>query len=150
MGQMQVSSPQDEPGKGENMPSTILFLCPHNAAKSVIAAACFNQQAAQSGLAWTAVSAGTEPAAQVSLAVVQLLLGDGIDVSGHRPRSVTHDDLETANRVISLGCAPESLPARVDIEHWNDVPLPSQNVHTAYTVIQTHVHQLITNLKVRR
>jgi arsenate reductase (thioredoxin) len=150
MGQPKVSSKQNEPGSGESMPSTLLFLCPHNAAKSVIAAACFNQQAAASGLAWTAISAGTEPAAHVSSVVVQLLLSYGLDASGHQPRPVTYDDLATADRVISLGCAPASLPARVGIEHWNDVPLPSQNVHDAYAVIQTHVHQLVTNLKARR
>ncbi len=43
------------------MPRTVLFLCPHNAAKSVIAAALFAREAARRGLAIHADSAGTEP-----------------------------------------------------------------------------------------
>jgi protein-tyrosine-phosphatase len=42
------------------MSDRILFLCPHNAAKGVIAAAYFNRFAQQIGLLWVADSAGTE------------------------------------------------------------------------------------------
>ena len=129
------------------MRSVILFLCPHNAAKSIMAAAYFNQQAAASGLTWTAVSAGTEPSDHISPAVVHLLRSQGMDVSQQQPRRVTSNDLETATRVISLGCATESLPVTVGIEHWHDLPLPSQDLHRAYDVIHQHVTQLLVQLK---
>ena len=52
------------------VPRTILFLCPHNAAKSVIAAAYFDQLAAGRGLLYRGDSSGTDPDERPSLAVV--------------------------------------------------------------------------------
>ena len=88
---------------------TILFLCPHNAAKSVIAAAYFTRLARDRGLDYQAASAGTSPDAAPSPAVVAMLRDEGIDVAGYRPRRVTAEDLTSAHRVISLGCDPADL-----------------------------------------
>jgi arsenate reductase len=64
---------------------TFLFLCPHNAAKSVLAAAYFDQLARERGLDYRAASAGTTPDAAPSLAVVAMLRDEGVDVAGYRP-----------------------------------------------------------------
>ncbi|MBZ0305562.1 MAG: hypothetical protein K8I82_05795 [Anaerolineae bacterium] len=50
---------------------TILFLCPHHAAKSVLAEAYFNR--AMSGTDFQATSAGTEPDEAVMPSVAELL-----------------------------------------------------------------------------
>ena len=92
---------------------TILFLCPHNAAKSVIAAAYFDRLARERGLDYRAASAGTSPDAAPSPAVVAMLRDEGIDVAGYRPRHVTTEDLTSAHRVISLGCDPGDLDGDV-------------------------------------
>src|SRR5215510_10482288 len=113
------------------MTDTILFLCPHHAAKSVIAEAYFNRLAQQMGLPYTADSAGTEPDAQVSPAVAAMLLAEGIDVSGHQPRRVTTAELQDAARVISMGCDLADLdiaPERVTT--W-DIPAVSQDMPAA-------------------
>ena len=89
--------------------ATILFLCPHNAAKSVLAAAYFDRLARERGLDYRAASAGTNPDDAPSPAVVAMLRDEGIDVAGHRPRRVTTEDLTSAHRVISLGCDPDDL-----------------------------------------
>lgn len=123
---------------------TILFLCPHNAAKSVIAAAYFNQLAEQSALLVTADSAGTEPSEAVPALVVALLAKDGIDVAHYQPRQVTADDLRDAERIISMGCTPEVLaiaPERIEL--WSDVPPLSQEPDRASAIIRAHVEQLI-------
>jgi arsenate reductase len=69
------------PGVDQHMNQTILFLCPHNAAKSVIAAAYFNQLACEKGLAFVGNSAGTEPSDTVSAVVVTMMKAEGLDVS---------------------------------------------------------------------
>src|SRR5687767_1728452 len=107
------------------MTSTILFLCPHHAAKSVIAQAYFNRLAQQKNLPFAADSAGTEPDDNVSPAVANMLLAEGMDVRDHQPRRVTAAELDQAARVISIGCALADLeiaPERV--ESW-DVPMVS-------------------------
>src|SRR5215216_6420094 len=86
------------------MSNRIVFVCPHGAAKSVIAAAYCQQLASQSGLALHVTSAGTEPDAEVPPAVVTLLRAEGIDVADHRPRRVSLEELASAGRIISLGC----------------------------------------------
>ena len=129
------------------MPATILFLCPHNTAKSVIAAAYFNRLVEQQGLSFTADSAGTETATVVSAAVAALLHREGMDVSQQQPRPVTPKELVAAYRVISLGCTPEALglpPTRVD--QWLDIPLVSEDLSGAREAIQRHVAALVTEL----
>lgn len=127
--------------------ATILFLCPHNTAKSVIAAAYCERLATDRGLNLRAISAGTEPDPAVSPPVVEMLRAEGIDVSGQRPRRVTCEELGTAWRVVSLGCDVGHLaPAGLAIEHWNDVPSPSLNLAEAREAIHAHVTRLVEEL----
>ena len=129
------------------MNPTVLFLCPHHAAKSVFAEAYFNQLAHQRQLPFRAESAGTEPDDHVSPVVVKLLLEDGMDVSGHQPKRVTANQLEQAQSIISMGCTPDELgvePQRVEM--WTDVPPVSQEPQQAQSKIRAHVETLINQL----
>ena len=130
------------------MRERIVFLCPHGAAKSVIAAAYCQQLADQWGIPLHATSAGTEPDAEVPPAVLALLRADGIDVADYRPRRVTVEVLATAHCIITLGCDLGDLerPGMV-IERWDDVPPPSQNLHGARDRIRYHVEQLVVAIK---
>jgi Low molecular weight phosphotyrosine protein phosphatase len=128
------------------MSQTILFLCPHNAAKSVIAAAYFNQLAQENGLIFTGDSAGTEPSESVSPVVAAMLSSEGLDVSGYKPRHVAPEELQTAARTISIGCTPEELGTEEGVEYWDDVPMVSQNPEGAREAIRTHVRQLVAQL----
>ena len=125
----------------------VLFLCPHNAAKSVLAVAEFDRLAQQRGLSIRADSAGTEPDAAPSLAVVAALLADGIDVTNHRPRRVTAEDLAAAHRIITLGCDIAALvPPGASIVSWDDVPPVSRDLEGAWTAIRQHVERLVVEL----
>ena len=126
---------------------TILFLCPHNAAKSVIAAAYFNQAASAAGLAWRADSAGTEPSEHVGAIVVKMLAEDGLDVSGYQPRKVTPLELQSVDRMISIGCTPDELSgAAKPVEYWDDVPMVSQDAQGSREAIRQHVTTLVQSL----
>jgi arsenate-mycothiol transferase len=130
------------------MKLTILFLCPHNAAKSVMAAVYCQQLATEYGLNLNITSAGTEPDAVVSAAVAQLLQAEGLDVTGHIPRQVTDKELETAHLTISMGCdIQEFTPKNGKVEYWDDVPPPSQALIAARDLIYTKVEQLVSKLK---
>ncbi len=129
------------------MSRTVLFLCPHNAAKSVIAAADFDRLAAERGLAARADSAGTEPDPGPAPAVVAALGNEGIDVSGHRPRRVTAADLAGDWRMVSLGCDAAALPpAGPRLERWDDVPPPGQDLAAARDDIRRRVARLVDEL----
>ena len=130
---------------------TILFLCPHNAAKSVLAAAYFDTMAVERGLPFRADSAGTEPDEQPSPAVVAALQADGIDVAGHRPRVVTVEDLASAYRVISLSCDVESIvSSSVRVDRWDDVPPASRDLAASHEAIRCHLDALFDELAAKR
>jgi protein-tyrosine-phosphatase len=126
----------------------ILFLCPHNAAKSVFAVAHFERLVRERDLPYRADSAGTEPADAPAPAVVAALGSEGIDVADHRPRRLTEEDLTRARRVVSMGCDLRgSVPPGVRVEQWDDVPLVSQDLEAAHAAIRRRVEALVTELE---
>jgi protein-tyrosine-phosphatase len=126
------------------MTRKVLFLCPHGAAKSVIAAAYAERLAALYELELEVDFAGTEPDEETSSAVVAKLRSEGIDVSEYVPRLVTAGDLDGADWVISMGCdvEPKSVPGG-EILHWKDVPPPSQDLDGAFHSIRNHLDRFI-------
>jgi hypothetical protein len=126
---------------------TILFLCPHNAAKGVMAEAYFNHRVQQERLPFLADSAGTEPSEQVWPTIIELLQREGIPLTSRIPRKVTRDDILHAFQVISLGCAieeVEGLPRQFTF--WEGVPLASTDLLLSWIAIRHHVDQLIADL----
>ena len=77
---------------------TVVFVCQHGAAKSVLAAALLEHLAAERGTPLRALARGTEPEPQVAPAVAAGLLANGIDVTAWQPRPVTPGYLAQAWR----------------------------------------------------
>jgi arsenate reductase (thioredoxin) len=126
---------------------TVLFLCPHGAAKSVLASAYFARLAKERGLNVRVESAGTEPDAQVSPAIAAHLSKSGFAVPVSKPRRVTPADLEAADVVISIGCDLKDLPRpRGRLVNWDDVPGPSEDFGGADAAIRKRVFELIDEL----
>jgi arsenate reductase (thioredoxin) len=122
------------------MPQTVLFLCPHGAAKSVLAAALFQRLAAERGLSLQAACAGTEPDTIIAPHVRELISQQGLELPLERPQLVTEELLAKASLVISMGCRQDALPGEAKHwEVWDDVPPPSQDLHGAYASIQRHL-----------
>lgn len=126
------------------MPDTVLFLCPHGAAKSVLAAALLQRLAEERGLPLQAMCAGTEPDPEVAPHIRALLTQEGLALPLERPQLVTAEQLVAADYVISLGCGMDELPQRPAIwEQWDDVPPPSQDLQRAYAHIRQHLSRWI-------
>jgi len=123
---------------------SVLFVCLHGAAKSVLAAADFERLAAERGLAITADSAGTEPDPEIAPGVAAALQADGVDLGRRRPRRVTAADTARADRVVTFGCElGEAMPAAVPVERWDDVPAVSENLPIARAAIRRHLDRLL-------
>jgi protein-tyrosine-phosphatase len=125
----------------------ILFLCPHNAVKSVIATAYFNQFASQIGLDMLADSAGTDPDEKVPPKVITMMQAEGLDITGFQPRKVTASDFDSAYRIVSVGCRSEELNTTKEVEYWDDVPMFSENAEGSRAAIYQHIQTLIQELK---
>ncbi|WP_263375778.1 arsenate reductase ArsC [Granulicella aggregans] len=84
------------------MVQKIIFACVHNAGRSQMAAAFFNQLADHSKA--EAVSAGTEPGLRVHPEVLSAMQEVGIDLSDAKPQKLTQELAEGASLLITMGC----------------------------------------------
>jgi arsenate reductase (thioredoxin) len=126
---------------------TVLFLCPHGAAKSVLASAYFQRLAKERGLTVRVDAAGTDPDDTVSPAVAQHLQRNGYTVPVAKPRAVTKEDVAAADVVISLGCEMSRLPAQPrELRRWDEVPGPSEDLKGADEAIRRRVTALVEEL----
>jgi arsenate reductase (thioredoxin) len=130
---------------------TVLFICPHGAAKSVLASAYFQKAARERGLNVRVETAGVEPQDAVSPAVKAHLERNGYTVPVTRPRAVTKADLTHADVVISLGCDLSQLPAAPrSVQKWDEVPGPTEDLKGADEQIRRRVMALVEELVARQ
>jgi len=122
---------------------TILFVCLHGAAKSLVAATHLERLAAERGARMRAEFAGTEPDPELAPAAVAGLLAEGLDVPGQRPRRVTEEDMRAASRVIAFGCDPGAIAPGVPVERWDDVPAVSEDYRAARDAIVSRLSALL-------
>jgi arsenate reductase (thioredoxin) len=128
-------------------PPTVLFMCPHGAAKSVLASAYFERLAKERGLNVRVESAGTDPDLTVSPAVAAHLKRQGYPAPRANPRKVTAKDLESADVVVSIGCDLSGLQKpRGKLVQWDEVPPLSENFARADEAIRNRVTELIEEL----
>lgn len=80
----------------------VIFACVHNAGRSQMAAAFFNQFADPTKA--EAVSAGTEPGQRVHPEVLTVMQEVGIDLSQAKPQKLTQEIAEGASLLITMGC----------------------------------------------
>jgi arsenate reductase (thioredoxin) len=84
---------------------TYIFACIHNAGRSQMSAAFFNQLAGPEQA--RAISAGTQPAERVHPVVVEAMLEEGIDLSNAKPQKLTAELAQDAEMLITMGCGDE-------------------------------------------
>jgi len=132
--------------------STILFICPHGGAKSLIAASYFNRLAKEHALSYTGVAAAAEdPYESVPEPVAALLEGEGFSVRSFKPRNTNDDDLRLASRIISIDCDLEKFDGQGrSIERWDDVPKVSEDLAGSVSAIRAHLDRLVVALKAHR
>src|SRR5438270_9047368 len=75
---------------------TVVFVCEHGAAKSVIATTYFNKIAAERGLRARALYRGVNPQAELSVSALKGLRDDGLAVPDQKPSPITQADVDTA------------------------------------------------------
>lgn len=126
---------------------TILFMCPHGAAKSVLASAYFQRLAKERGQNVRVESGGTEPDATVSPAVAAHLSRSGHALPVSTPRKVTPEEFAAADIVISIGCDLSQLPQPAGrLVRWDEVPPLSEDFARADDAIRKRVTALVEEL----
>ena len=128
---------------------TIVFVCEHGAAKSVIATAYFNKIAAERGLPDRATYRGANPQAELSVSALKGLKEDGLTLPTAKPSPITAADVTTATHIFAIGCSlPSSATGSGKADSWDDVP-EDQGYAAQRDAIKRHVERLIDQLQKR-
>ena len=113
-----------------------------------MAEAFFNQLAKGKAVA---ISEGTRPAAQINSTVVTAMREVGIEIGEQKPKLLTSEMLESADRVITMGCnVAEACPASfIPTEDWElDDPegKPIEEVRRIRDKTKARVEELVEGL----
>ena len=132
------------------MVKKVLFVCVGNSGRSQMAEA-FSKRSGEGVI--EAESAGTEPAEGLSQTVVAAMREIGCDMSGHHPKMITLEMVNSADRVITMGCDVEGevCPAAlVSAEDWGlEDPhgKPIEKVREIRDEIKRRVAALVAEMK---
>ncbi len=123
---------------------TFIFACVHNAGRSQMSAAFFNQLTDPKMA--RAISAGTQPAAAVHSVVVDVMREVGIDLSAAQPQRLTSELASGAEMLITMGCGDDCpyIPGlrRADWPLPDPKGLPAEEVRS----IRGQVHRRVSEL----
>jgi arsenate reductase len=135
-------------GKSSSTKPTVVFVCEHGSAKSIIAAAEFKRMAAERGLDLNILARGTSPDAEIPKLVRDGLKADGHDVGVLKPTKVSEKDLKGATKIVSFG--PDLTPWLTDgakVTDWSATPSVSQDYRGARDYIRKQLELLLKDLK---
>ena len=98
------------------MTKTVLFVCIGNSGRSQMAEAFFNKLSKTS----KAISAGTRPDDNIHPYTIQVMKEVGVDVSKQKPKLLTREMIERADKIITMGCGADVCPASYlpKVEDW--------------------------------
>ena len=128
---------------------TVLFICVHNAGRSQMAEALFNQMAKGKAMA---ISAGSKPAENVNPVAVQAMAEIGLDISRNKPRLLTPELLDGVEIAITMGCGEDAAcPATwIKTQDWaleDPAGKPLEIVRKIRDEIKSRVAALIIELE---
>lgn len=137
----------EQSGQGDDDRPVVLFVCVHNAGRSRMAAAFLERLA---GDRYAARSAGSKPAPRPHPEVVQAMAEEGLTIDDVPGTLLTEDLLESAVKVITMGCdIEEACPATtVESEDWA-LDDPKGKSPQDVAVIRDEIEMKVRNLVAR-
>jgi arsenate reductase len=135
-------------GKSNASKPTVVFVCEHGSAKSIIAAVEFKHMAKEKGLDLNILARGTNPDAEIPKLVRDGLKADGYDVGILKPTKVSETDLKGAVKIVSFG--PDLQPWLAEgatVSDWSATPSVSEDYRKARKYIRGQLAILLKDLK---
>ena len=124
----------------------VLFLCTHNAGRSLAAMGFFRALAGDDAVCW---SAGSHPADALNANMVEAMHEIGIDLMTEFPKDWTPAIVDAADVIVSMDCAevPHASSARVlEWEIEDPVDLDLAGARRVRDAVRTQVEGLIAEL----
>ncbi len=130
---------------------TVIFACVHNAGRSQMAAAFFNEFADPRKA--RAISAGTEPGPRVHPEVLEVMREIGLDLSQAQPQLLTEALARDASLLVTVGCGEKCpyIPGlrRDDWPLRDPQGLPTDDVGQVRDQIRHRVMELMDEERLR-
>jgi len=123
----------------------VIFACVHNAGRSQMASAFFNQLS--NPLKARAISAGTAPGDRIHPEVMAVMQEVGLDLSDAKPQKLTEELARGAQLLITMGCG-DNCPYVPGLRRYewplrDPKGLPLEQVRDIRDDVKRHVQQLI-------
>jgi arsenate reductase len=128
----------------------VLFVCVENAGRSQMAEAFANYHGKGKLIA---SSAGVALVDRINPLVVEVMREKGIDISMNKPKLLTKEMAEKADKIITMGCSVEGIcpaPLRKNVTDWqlsDPKGKPIEEVRRIRDEVEEKVLELITNFK---
>lgn len=134
-------------GSEPNDVPVVVFVCTHNAGRSLAARVLLDHYAKG---AVEVRSAGSAPGEHLNPAVAQILTERGLDVTREYPKPLTHDMARTADVLVTMGCgdACPFYPGKRYLDWQLDDPAgqPVEAVRPIVDEIDRRVRDLLAEL----
>jgi arsenate reductase (thioredoxin) len=127
---------------------TVVFVCEHGSAKSIIAAVEFERMAKEKGLDLNILARGTNPDAKIPKLVRDGLKANGYDAVNLKPTKVSEKDLKGAAKIVSFG--PDLKPWLADgatASDWSATPSVGEDYQKAREYIRRQLEILLKDFK---
>ena len=131
---------------GNCQKNTVLFVCEHGSAKSVIAAVYFNKLAKERNLPWEANTKGINPESTLSRNTEQGLKSDHLLEGNIIPAKVSQKDLDEAAQIVLFFPLPQNLQPPPETKTWSNLPPVSEDYGRARDAIILKVQALLDSL----
>ena len=130
----------------------VLFVCVHNAGRSQMAEAFFNRIVEGKAVGF---SAGTQITETINPLVVEAMQEIGIDISREKPKLLTLDMMDRADKVITMGCGvdgicPASIVASEDWKLEDPAGKPMETVRKIRDEVKLRVEKLIVEMDIKK
>ncbi|MFH1750341.1 MAG: arsenate reductase ArsC [Candidatus Micrarchaeota archaeon] len=119
----------------------VLFICVHNSLRSQMAEAIYNSRSRRS----YAISAGPKPAIKLSEGAIAALYEIGISTERLRPKKLTQEMLDKADKVITMGCREACPPLSRHVADWG-LPEPTKEKPGSYAYVRDKIVEKVGKL----
>jgi arsenate reductase (thioredoxin) len=136
-------------GKPRQEEKTVLFVCVENSGRSQMAEVIFRKYAPKH---YSALSAGTEPSAEINPLAIEVMREFNIDISKQKPKIITEDMIRNADIRVNMGCMDKKSCPTLFIHDIIDLGIedpkgkPIEKVREIRDDIERKVRQLAADL----
>lgn len=130
-------------------PAQVTFVCTKGVAKSVYAAAVFDEMAAARGLAVRATSRGVQPASAIPPVLEARLKALGVDTEHFKPVALTAEDV--AASALTIGLEVDVPPAgQSPVRRWDQLPASTEDPAAFEAEMRRRIAPLLDELAAQR